>query len=649
LAGQPVMLLPQLPVERHCQCEHHREFLGENEAMLLGSTQRGRFEQDWQAQRHDLGRRREDVSESLARVGRERADLERRWELLQKERAELVGRTSVDSIRDELRRTEEQLQQAIRHSRVTEVRKTGVWRASDVLAQLTDGRLNQIRLPRDGRLPTVVSHTGQTRQATELTAAEIDQVYLAITLAMISEHASREFHLPLLLDEPFLRLSDAEAAAMASVLDEFAREGHQVILFTADRSATDRLQSLGVDIRRLGQDTQQVEVKEIVTTPQVTTIEETHRHIVRETVDLNSTSSEKGPQLKITGNWVAPEETQDLYYLREDALMTDFPVLGAETRAKFAALDIKTIAQLIEADADWVAERLSLSHVTGRTVRLWQSHMSLMCFVAGVSLDDAQVLSTCGIDSPADLFEVDIDLLSAQIEDFLNSSRGQSYAALRRRYSSKSLSNWSRNARGNRERWQRYSDRWSNRRSRTSRSSRSRVSGRAERTSRARSTSKNSTTRTKTSRPAKELRFFLERSSNVEEAPSIGPKTAERLAGVGIRSVADLLNADAESTASEIEVSHIKATTIAAWQHQARLVCCIPELRGYGAQLLVGCGLTEPEQIAGASEEELFRKIRSYSRSKAGQRVLRDGKIPNREKVAEWIDFANHMRPLEAA
>lgn len=650
LAGQPVMLLPQLPVEKHCQCEHHREFLGENEAMLLGSTQRGRFEQDWQTQRHELGRRREDIAESLARVARERAELERRWEALQQERADLVSRTSVDSLRDELRRTEQQLQQALSHKDSAPVRASGTWRASDVLSQLTDGRLNQIRLPRDGHQPTIVSRSGQTRQVSELSAAETDQVYLAIALAMISDQAARDIQLPLLLDEPFLRLGDAEAAAMASVLDEFARQGHQVILFTADRNALDRLQSLGVDIRRLGEKSKRVEVKEVVTTPKATTTEETHRHIVRETIDLNSTASQAGPKLRVTGNWTAPEDTQDIYYLREEDLMTEFPVLGTETKAKFAALKISTVADLLNADADWVAGQLGLSHVSERTVRLWQTHMSLMCFVAGVSLDDAQVLSACGIDSPADLYETDIERLSVQINDFLETSRGQRYAALRRRYSAKSLSNWRRNARGNRQRWSSYAKRWASRRSRPAASSSSRSSQSNERSTGRSSSQRSSSSRSRTTtRPERELRFFLERSSNVEDAPSIGPKTAERLAEVGIRTVADLLNADAESTASEIDSSHIKADTVAAWQHQARLVCCIPELRGYGAQLLVGCGLTKPEQIAGASEEDLFRKIRGFSRSKAGQRILRDGKIPNREKVAEWIDYATHMRPLEAA
>ena len=67
------------------------------------------------------------------------------------------------------------------------------------------------------------------------------------------------------------------------------------------------------------------------------------------------------------------------------------------------------------------------------------------------------------------------------------------------------------------------------------------------------------------------MRFHLSRQSDVEAAPSIGPKTAKRLYLAGIRKVADLLNADARSVAEELSVSHITATKITSWQQQARL------------------------------------------------------------------------------
>jgi predicted flap endonuclease-1-like 5' DNA nuclease len=57
--------------------------------------------------------------------------------------------------------------------------------------------------------------------------------------------------------------------------------------------------------------------------------------------------------------------------------------------------------------------------------------------------------------------------------------------------------------------------------------------------------------------PAKRLRFYLEPSADVEDAPSIGPKIAKRLAKVGITTVADLLKADAAESAALLKVRYI--------------------------------------------------------------------------------------------
>jgi hypothetical protein len=149
--------------------------------------------------------------------------------------------------------------------------------------------------------------------------------------------------------------------------------------------------------------------------------------------------------------------------------------------------------------------------------------------------------------------------------------------------------------------------------------------------------------------PREPLRFLLARSSPVVDAPSIGATAAEHLAKVGIRTVADLLNANPESAAEETGEPRITAAVITRWQSEARLACRIPELRCSGAQLLVASGLTEPEQVAAANAAELFAKVRDLCRSPKGKHMLRDGKPPSKERIAQWIRHAAHMRPLEAA
>jgi hypothetical protein len=145
------------------------------------------------------------------------------------------------------------------------------------------------------------------------------------------------------------------------------------------------------------------------------------------------------------------------------------------------------------------------------------------------------------------------------------------------------------------------------------------------------------------------LRFLLDRSSPVTAAPSIGPLAAEGLAKVGIRTVADLLNASPESTAEEMGGTRITAAVISRWQSEARLACRIPGLRRCGARLLVACDLNEPEQVAGADATELTKKVQAFCRTPRGQKIIRNGKTPSRRRIAQWIRHAAQMRPMEAA
>ncbi len=146
----------------------------------------------------------------------------------------------------------------------------------------------------------------------------------------------------------------------------------------------------------------------------------------------------------------------------------------------------------------------------------------------------------------------------------------------------------------------------------------------------------------------KPLRFHLTTDSPVEDAPSIGPKTARRLEKVGIHTVADLLAADPD-VSSKIEVRYITPQVIVDWQDQARLVCQVPEIRGHDAQILVACDWRTPEQIAAANPADLLANIEPFVESKPGERIIRSGKKPDLAEVTDWVTWAGHSRSLRAA
>ncbi|MFT5508324.1 MAG: hypothetical protein ACI89J_001399 [Hyphomicrobiaceae bacterium] len=139
-------------------------------------------------------------------------------------------------------------------------------------------------------------------------------------------------------------------------------------------------------------------------------------------------------------------------------------------------------------------------------------------------------------------------------------------------------------------------------------------------------------------------RLYLAPTDDIEAAPSIGPKTAARFETIGISTVAGFLEADPVETADELKTRHITAKTIVEWQHQARLVCTLPGIRGGHAQLLVGAGLTSVEAIAETDPGEAMAAILKFAQTSAGQSVLRDGQPPDLEKIHAWVQNARDAR-----
>jgi predicted flap endonuclease-1-like 5' DNA nuclease len=143
---------------------------------------------------------------------------------------------------------------------------------------------------------------------------------------------------------------------------------------------------------------------------------------------------------------------------------------------------------------------------------------------------------------------------------------------------------------------------------------------------------------------ATDPRFHLSLEQDVVHAPSIGPKTAERLTPHGIRTVRDLLKADPAALAVLADTRHITAEALADWQDQARLVCTVPGLRGTHAQLLVGAGYRTAERIASADADKLCADVLAFAASAPGQRTLRNGDPPDVEKIKGWLEAAKSAK-----
>jgi hypothetical protein len=137
-----------------------------------------------------------------------------------------------------------------------------------------------------------------------------------------------------------------------------------------------------------------------------------------------------------------------------------------------------------------------------------------------------------------------------------------------------------------------------------------------------------------------EAKIFLRESDDLEAAPSIGPKMAERFAAVDIHTVKDFLAANPEALAERLDDPHFDAESLLEWQDQAKLVMAVPGLRGTHAQLLVGAGYQTAKAVAEADPVSLSASVLKFATTSAGKRVLREGRPPDIEKIKTWVDFA---------
>jgi len=136
------------------------------------------------------------------------------------------------------------------------------------------------------------------------------------------------------------------------------------------------------------------------------------------------------------------------------------------------------------------------------------------------------------------------------------------------------------------------------------------------------------------------LRVYLATEDDLEAAPSIGPRTAQRFAKIGIMTVGDFLAAEPEEMAAALSSRGMGAETLRLWQHQARLVMDVPGLRGTHAQLLTGAGCLDAASLAGGGDADLAAAVLRFAASSEGQRILRKGEPPSAEKIQGWIDIA---------
>lgn len=550
--------------------------------------------------------------------------------------------------------------------------------ASVYIRRLTGG--DCYRLESDPTSTRILASTNQSSvaQAVEhLSRGTRDQVALALRLALIQTRAT-EGRSPLVLDDVFISSDDERAAAVADLLMEVADDGQQIIFFTCQNDVRSLFERRNASIRYL-------ENRPVAAPVPVAVV--------------------PAPVRTPAPKPVIAENTNWLFYLEVDNSVEDLSGLTVAEVEAVRTSSIETIDDLLTLSLDDLEARIR-NHgysISRDRIRAWRGQAEMATLVPMLRRADAELIYASGIESTVELSRMRPETVFDMVTAFQNTQDGNRFRRSGRSIDRQQSINWSRwsqharsltEARQSRSRFfvratddrnsphsapaiARVIDGGESSQDRSSRSARQRrlrtssvprtrrqprpalsTSDRREverRKARRRermqrhSSSYRTTSDVGTSETIHELRFYLNRSDDVEAAPSIGPKTAQRLGQVGVYTVDDLLNADGIDISARLNNRRISADTIVTWQAQAKLVCTIPELRGHDAQILVACGVTEAEQLAGKRPADLYAVVGPFSETSEGERIIRNGKKPDLEEVTDWIRFAQQARSLKAA
>jgi hypothetical protein len=123
--------------------------------------------------------------------------------------------------------------------------------ASEYMAKLTGGKYTRIWTPLAHDILFVDTTEGQALPVQVLSRGTREQLFVSLRLALVSAYARRGIHLPMILDDVFVNFDAGRTRTACAVLREFAKQGHQLMVFTCHEHVWRMFQELKVDTRRI--------------------------------------------------------------------------------------------------------------------------------------------------------------------------------------------------------------------------------------------------------------------------------------------------------------------------------------------------------------------------------------------------------------
>ena len=225
-------------------------------APLLAADSIGRLEHDWEA-----------LSTQCEELDRELKDaLQRRGALVEQQRAAAADQ-SLAVLQVGLGVVEEQIRRAaaawreraavslflerIRDDYEKHRQPETLQEASGYLRQLTGGKYTRIWTPLAHDILFVDTAEGGPLSVQVLSRGTREQLFVSLRLALVAAYARRGIHLPMILDDVFVNFDAGRTKTACAVLRDFARQGHQLLVFTCHEHVWRLFQDLKVDTRKI--------------------------------------------------------------------------------------------------------------------------------------------------------------------------------------------------------------------------------------------------------------------------------------------------------------------------------------------------------------------------------------------------------------
>ncbi|MEE9603894.1 MAG: hypothetical protein V3V75_11350, partial [Thermoguttaceae bacterium] len=123
--------------------------------------------------------------------------------------------------------------------------------ASGYLRRLTDDHNVRVWTPLGEDVLYVEDAQGESLSVDVLSRGTREQLFLSLRLALVALVARRGTQLPLVLDDVLVNFDADRAKAAARVLRDFAKAGHQLLVFTCHEHVWKMFKAMKVDVRRL--------------------------------------------------------------------------------------------------------------------------------------------------------------------------------------------------------------------------------------------------------------------------------------------------------------------------------------------------------------------------------------------------------------